>query len=370
MAFNAWKSLAGFLSNFTATVAGLVPAPGTASTTKFLRDDGTWQTPAAGGVADGDKGDITVSGSGTVWTIDPNAVSLGKMAQIATDKLLGRDTAATGNVEVIGVGGGLEFDGAGNLQRSALTGPVTLAAGASVTVIPSGSITRAMQATSSATSVAGRALSTAGPLTDIQATADDTFLRRVSAALSWGALTLGMVPDALLTYAKLQQVTATGRILGRSSAGAGVVEEIPCTAAAMTLLDDVSVAAIRTTLGLSASGIVYEIDGGGSPLTAGIKGDLPPLPVNCTITGWTLLGDQVGSCVIDVWRDTYANYPPVVGDSIAGTAKPTLSAQNKAQNLTLTGWGSTALLAGDILRFNVDSAGTLTRVTLELHVTI
>lgn len=39
--------------------------------------------------ADGDKGDITVSGSGTVWTIDNGVVTFAKMQAITDGKLLG-----------------------------------------------------------------------------------------------------------------------------------------------------------------------------------------------------------------------------------------------------------------------------------------
>jgi hypothetical protein len=48
---------------------------------------------------DGDKGDITVSSTGTVWTIDPNVVSNTKLATVSTGTIKGRITAATGNVE-------------------------------------------------------------------------------------------------------------------------------------------------------------------------------------------------------------------------------------------------------------------------------
>lgn len=55
--------------------------------------------------------------------------------------------------------------------------------------------------------------------------------------------------DDAVTYAKLQNVSATDRLLGRSSAGAGDVQEITCTAFGRSLIDDADAAAGRTTLG-------------------------------------------------------------------------------------------------------------------------
>lgn len=62
-------------------------------------------------------------------------------------------------------------------------------------------------------------------------------------------------PDGVVTYAKIQNVSATDRILGRSSAGAGVVQEITCTSFGRDLIDDTSVANQRTTLGLGTIAI-------------------------------------------------------------------------------------------------------------------
>jgi hypothetical protein len=52
-----------------------------------------------------------------------------QLQQITTDTLLGRDTAANGDVETISVGGGIEFTGSGGIQTSAFTGDATKAAG-------------------------------------------------------------------------------------------------------------------------------------------------------------------------------------------------------------------------------------------------
>ena len=65
-----------------------------------------------------------------------------------------------------------------------------------------------------------------------------------------GSVSTAKIADDAVTYAKIQNVTATDKILGRSSSGAGVVEEISCTSAGRALLDDADASAQRTTLGL------------------------------------------------------------------------------------------------------------------------
>jgi len=113
--------------------------------------------------------------------------------------------------------------------------------------------------------------------------------------------------------------------------------------------------------------INFVIDGGGSAITTGVKGYIE-VPFACTINRVTLLADVSGSIVVDIWKDTYANYPPVDADSITASAPATISSATKSQDSTLTGW-TTSITAGDVLGFNVDSITTCTRVTLSLKVT-
>lgn len=91
---------------------------------------------------------------------------------------------------------------------------------------------------------------------NITITRPTTFPRTVTVS---GALT---VPNDTIAYAKIQNVSATDKLLGRATAGTGDVEEIACTAAGRALLDDANAAAQCTTLGLVIGTNVQAYDAG------------------------------------------------------------------------------------------------------------
>lgn len=123
----------------------------------------------------------------------------------------------------------------------------------------------------------------------------------------------------------------------------------------------------ESAIGLSYvyDAIEFVIDGGGSAIAANVQMDLE-IPFGFEITAWTVLADQSGSIVIDVWKDTYANYPPTVADEMAASNHPTITTSTKGQDTSLT-WTSTTVTANDIIRINVDSCTTIERATLSLR---
>lgn len=68
------------------------------------------------------------------------------------------------------------------------------------------------------------------------------------------AITTTIANDAV-TYAKIQNVSNTDKLLGRVSASAGDIEEVTCTDFAQSFLDDADATAGRATLGLGTMAV-------------------------------------------------------------------------------------------------------------------
>ncbi len=111
--------------------------------------------------------------------------------------------------------------------------------------------------------------------------------------------------------------------------------------------------------------IGVSVDGLGGVILAGQKGYLK-IPYAGTLTNWTVISDQSGSIVFDVWMENAPNIPTVTA-SITDSNKPTLSSQQYATSTT-SGW-TNSVPANAIFGWNVDSASTVTRAILEINIT-
>lgn len=111
-----------FSGSFTGSIEGSSSYATSASfalSSPAVYDFGSFATPTdvgGGGnfgiVTDGDKGDITVTSSGSIWTIDNDVVTYSKIQNATSSSiLLGRATPAIGNIEEISLGSGLTLSG-------------------------------------------------------------------------------------------------------------------------------------------------------------------------------------------------------------------------------------------------------------------
>lgn len=115
--------------------------------------------------------------------------------------------------------------------------------------------------------------------------------------------------------------------------------------------------------------IVGVINGAGTTINTGQKAGYLTIPYNGFITGWDIFSSDgitgvaiTGNCIVDVWKTTYANFPPTSGNTIFITNKPTLTNQSKN---TFTGL-AIPISIGDVIGFDVTSASTVTLVNVIL----
>ena len=205
---------------------------------------------SGGGVPDGDKGDVTVSGA--TWTIDAGAVTLAKMADMATSSLIYRKTAGAGTPEVqtlatLKTDLGLTGTNSGD-QTITLTGAITgTGTGSFATAL--GSFTKAQ--------LSG-AVSDGDVLFVGDVTSNATHTGDVT-----GATALTIAAGAV-TFAKMQNVAANS-VPARAASTSGDLSEVALAASQLLGRGSTGdVTAITLGTNLSMSGTTLNAASGGS----------------------------------------------------------------------------------------------------------
>jgi len=119
----------------TTTLEGSTVLSGTAPDYAYVvhRASNIWMSTISDIIPDGDKGDITVTSSGSTWTIDADAVDFSKVQNISTARLLGRTSGGSGNIEQLTIGNGLSFIGAEVSLGGTTTSSTTITIGPATT---------------------------------------------------------------------------------------------------------------------------------------------------------------------------------------------------------------------------------------------
>ena len=268
-----------------ARAGGALHAVATGAVAGFLSAADKTKLDAIAGTNTGDQtisltGDVTGSGTGSfAATIAANAVGFTKLADIATDSLIGRDTAGTGDPEAITVTGGIEFSGTGSIRTSAFTGDVTKAAGGTALTVTANAVDNTKIADMAANTIKANATAATADPADL-AVGANSVVGRVAGNIVAAQLVAAQVTDGTLTNAKLANV-ATATLKGRATAGTGAPEDLTGTQAT-ALLDVFGTAAKGlapasgggTANFLRADGTWAAPPGGGGGSPGGVSGEV------------------------------------------------------------------------------------------------
>lgn len=260
------------------------------------------------GLVDGDKTDITVSSSGTVWTIDNDVVSDAKLRNSAALSVIGRSANSTGDPADIAAANDAEV-----LRRSG----TTLGFGTVATAgIANNAVTDAKIRQGAALTVIGVAGNATANVADIGAGTDGHVLRRSGTALGFGTIATAGIGDDQVTDAKLRNSAALS-VIGRSANSTG---------------DPADIAAANDGEVLRRSGTAL---GFGTVATAGITDAAVTLAKMADLAQSRIIGRAEGAGTGVPTALTPAQVVAIIdGESVTWTASHTFNGANHTVNVT------------------------------------
>ena len=177
----------------------------------------------------------------------------------------------------------------------------------------------------------------------------------------------GTLPDSSQKtdfYAIIDNGTVTSIVNADIGAGAAIADS---KLAAITTASKVNQSAIYGWLGA----LEVILDGGGIALQASASATFEA-PFSCTLTSAKFYLDTSTETRIDVWKDTYANYPPTITDTIVSSAGGDTTFSTSGVSATKfsatidNDWTKT-ITANDVIKVVVESNDLATKATVVLN---
>ena len=355
----------------TAAVAGtdyLTPTGSAALLTGFpILNQNTTGTAAKVTTNANLTGEVTSVGNAT--TIAANAISYTKIQNVsATDKVLGRVSSGAGIIEEIAT------TGTGNVVRASspiLTTPnIGAASGTSLTVsgqlnstVATGTAPFSVASTTPVAnlSIGGNAATATTVSTNANLLGDVTSVGN-STLIAANAVNTAKILNSNISYTNIQNVSATYKVLGRVSSGAGIVEEIATTGtgnvvrAISPLLTTPNIgAAIGTSLSVSGQ-LFSTIATGTAPFVVTSTTPVANLQAATVTTNANLIGD-----VTSVGNSTLIAANAVTTGKILISNITYDKIQNVAVNKVLGNFSTSP--AGRVEEISTTGTGVLVRST-------